>query len=382
MDFSLTEQEIMVQKVMREFSEREIEPIAAEIDESEEFPLLTLNKMQKLGISSLPISKKYGGSGGNYLAYYLAIEEVGRKCATSSIILAASASLCGWPILTFGTEFQKEKYLRPIAEGKIAGGFALTEPGAGSDASMQRTTAELKGNHYVINGSKCFITGAGIFDVFIVIAMTDKSRKTRGLSAFIVEANTPGFMVGKIENKMGIRASATGELIFQDMKIPEENLIGKPGDGFRIAMKTLDGGRIAIAAQAVGIAQGAMDSATQYIQERVQFGRKLKDFQGLQWYIAEMETEINAARNLYYHATYLKEQGKSYSKEAAMAKFFASKTAVFVTNKAVQLLGGYGYMKDYPVERMMRDAKITEIYEGTSEIQKMVIAAHTIKTKM
>lgn len=382
MDFSLSEQEKMVQKVIREFTEKEIEPIAAEIDEMERFPKETLEKMQKLGISSLPIPKKYGGSGGNYLAYCLAIEEIAKKCATSSVVLAASSSLCGWPIMTFGTEAQKEKYLRPIAEGKIAGGFALTEPGAGSDASMQRTVAELHGDHYVINGSKCFITGAGVFELFIVIAMTDKSKKTRGLSTFIVEANTPGFIVGKIENKMGIRGSATGELIFQDMKIPKENLLGKEGEGFRIAMKTLDGGRIAIAAQAVGIAQGAMDAAVQYIQERVQFGRKLKDFQGLQWYIAEMETEICAARNLYYHAAYLKEQGKSYTKEAAMAKLFASKTAVYVTNKAVQLHGGYGYMREYPVERMMRDAKITEIYEGTSEIQKMVIASYTIKPKV
>jgi butyryl-CoA dehydrogenase len=382
MDFSLTEQELMVQKVIREFAEKEIGPIAAKIDETEEFPYETLEKMQKLGISSLPLPKKYGGSGGNYLAYYIAIEEVAKKCATSSVVLAGSASLCGWPILTFGTEAQKEKYLRPIAEGKIAGGFALTEPSAGSDASMQRTVAVLKGDNYIINGSKCFITGAGVFDVFIVIAMTNKAKKTRGLSAFIIDANTPGFIIGKIENKMGIRGSATGELIFQDMKIPKENLLGKEGEGFRIAMKTLDGGRIAIAAQAVGIAQGAMDAAIQYIHERVQFGRKLKDFQGLQWYIAEMETEINAARNLYYHAAYLKEQGKPYSKESAMAKYFASKTAMFVTNKAVQLHGGYGYMKDYPVERMMRDAKITEIYEGTSEVQKMVIAAHTIKPKV
>jgi butyryl-CoA dehydrogenase len=307
---------------------------------------------------------------------------VAKKCATSSVVLAAGSSLFAWPILTFGSDLQKEKYLRPLAEGKITGGFALTEPGAGSDASMQRTVAELKENHYIINGSKCFITGAGIFDVFIVMAMTDKSKGTRGLSAFIVEAKTPGFLVGKIENKMGIRGSATGELIFQDMKIPKENLLGKEGKGFSLAMKTLDGGRIAIAAQAVGIAQGAMDAAVQYIQERVQFGKKLKEFQGLQWYIAEMETEINAARNLYYHAAYLKEQGKPHSKESAMAKFFASKTAMFVTNKAVQLHGGYGYMKDYPVERMMRDAKITEIYEGTSEVQKMVIAAHTIKPKV
>ncbi len=382
MDFSLTKAERMVQDVVRKFSENEIAPIASIIDETESFPHQTLEKMQSLGITSLPIPEEFGGSGGNYLAYYLAIEEVATKCATSSVVLAGSACLCAWPIMQFGTADQKQKYLRPIAEGKMTGGFALTEPGAGSDASMQRTIAEKHGDHYIINGSKCFITGAGIFDTFIVIAVTDKAKKMRGLSAFIVDATTPGFIVGKIENKMGIRGSATGELIFQDMKIPQENLLGKEGEGFKIAMETLDGGRIAIAAQAVGIAQGAMDEALKYVQERVQFGKKLKDFQGLSWYIAEMETEINAARNLYYHAAYLKENGKRYSKEASMAKLFASKTAMFVANKAIQLHGGYGYMKDYPVERMLRDAKITEIYEGTSEVQKMVIAAMTIRPKL
>ncbi|MBN1214696.1 MAG: acyl-CoA dehydrogenase [Candidatus Lokiarchaeota archaeon] len=381
MDLSLTEQEKMVQSVVREFAEKEVGPIAAEIDKTERFPTETLKKMQKLGLYGLPYPKEYGGAGGSDLSYYLAIEELSKKCATTSVILAAPASLCAWPIMKYGNEDQKEKYFRAIVEGKRVGGFALTEPGAGTDSAMQQTTATLEGDHYVINGSKCFITGAGQFEFFVVMAMTDKTQRTRGISAFIVEANTPGFSVGKIEDKLGIRASATGELIFEDMKVPKECLLGKEGEGFKIAMQTLDGGRIGIAAQALGIAEGAMEESVKYIQERVQFGKPIGSFQGIQWYIAEMETKINAARGLMYDVIYKKQKGIPFSKEASMAKLFSSEMAMWVTDKAIQLHGGYGFTKDYPVERMHRDAKITEIYEGTSEVQKMVIASHTIVPK-
>ncbi|MBY9006355.1 MAG: acyl-CoA dehydrogenase [Candidatus Lokiarchaeota archaeon] len=381
MDLSLTEQEKMVQSVVREFAEKEVGPIAAEIDQTERFPTETLEKMQKLGLYGLPIPKEYGGAGGSELSYYLAIEELSKKCATTSVILAAPTSLCAWPIMKFGNDEQKQKYVREIAEGKRVGGFALTEPGAGTDSAMQQTTATLEGDHYILNGSKCFITGAGQFKFFVVMAMTDKSQKTRGISAFIVEADTPGFSVGKIEDKLGIRASSTGELFFEDMKVPKENLLGKEGQGFKIAMTTLDGGRIGIAAQALGIAEGAMEEAVKYIQERIQFGKPIGLFQGLRWYVAEMETKINAARCLMYDAIYKKQYNLPYTKAASMAKLFSSEMAMWVTDKAIQLHGGYGFTKDYPVERMHRDAKITEIYEGTSEVQKMVIAAHTIKPK-
>lgn len=382
MDLSLTEQEKMVQSVVREFAEKEVGPIAAEIDQTEEFPTETLKKMQKIGLYGLAYPKEYGGAGGSLLSYFIAIEEISKKCATTAVILAAPASLCAWPIMKYGTKEQKEKYFRPIVEGKKVGGFALTESGAGTDSAMQQTTAILEGDYYVLNGTKCFITGAGQFDFFVVMSMTDKTKKTRGISAFIVEADTPGFTIGKIEDKMGIRASATGELIFENVKVPKENLLGKEGEGFKIAMQTLDGGRIGIAAQALGIAEGAMEETVKYIQERIQFGKPISAFQGIRWYIAEMETKINATRCLMYNAIYLKENGKPYSKEASMAKLFASETAKYVTDMAIQLHGGYGFTKDYPVERMHRDAKITEIYEGTSEVQKMVIAAHTIKPKI
>ncbi|MCW7999809.1 acyl-CoA dehydrogenase, partial [Clostridium sp. cpc1] len=306
-------------------------------------------------------------------------EELSKVCATTGVILSAHTSLGSWPIYKFGTEEQKQKYLVPLAKGEKLGAFGLTEPNAGTDAAGQQTVAVLDGDHYVLNGSKIFITNGGQADTYVIFAMTDRTKGTRGISAFIVEADTPGFSIGKVEDKLGIRGSATTELIFQNCRIPKENLLGEEGKGFKIAMATLDGGRIGIASQALGIAQGALDVTVEYLKERQQFGRPLSKFQGLQWMVADMETEINAARLLVYNAAFNKANGLPYNKEAAMAKLFAANTAMSVTTKCVQLHGGYGYTKDYPVERMMRDAKITEIYEGTSQVQQMVIAANVLR---
>ncbi len=374
MDFNLSEELKMSKKVYEEFAKKEVEPIAQEIDESCEFPAENVKKMQKADMMGIPFPQEYGGAGSDTLNYILAVEELSRACATHGVILSAHTSLGAHPIYKYGTEEQKEKYLKPLANGEKIGAFGLTEPDAGTDASAQKTTAKIDGDEYVLNGNKIFITNAGVADIFIIMAMTDKSKGTRGISAFIVEADTPGFTLGKKEDKMGINASDTRELIFQDCRIPKENLLGKEGMGFKIAMATLDGGRIGIAAQALGIAQRALDETVQYVQEREQFGRPIGKFQGLQWEIAEMATKVEAARNLVYKAAKTKDEGKRFSTEAAMAKYYASEVASEVANKAVQLHGGYGYMKDYPVERLMRDAKITEIYEGTTEVQKMVIA--------
>ena len=374
MDFNLNEEHKMSKKVYKEFAEKEVEPIAAEIDESCEFPAENVKKMQKADMMGIPFPQEYGGAGSDTLNYVLAVEELSRACATHGVILSAHTSLGAHPIYKYGNEKQKGKYLKPLANGEKIGAFGLTEPDAGTDASAQKTTAKLDGDEYVLNGNKIFITNAGVADIFIVMAMTDKSKGTRGISAFIVEKDTPGFTLGKKEDKMGINASDTRELIFQDCRIPKENILGKEGMGFKIAMATLDGGRIGIAAQALGIAQRALDETVQYVQEREQFGRPIGKFQGLQWEIAEMATKVEAARNLVYKAAKTKDSGESFSKEAAMAKYYASEVASEVANKAVQLHGGYGYIKEYPVERLMRDAKITEIYEGTTEVQKMVIA--------
>ena len=374
MDFKLSEEHKMSKKIYKEFAEKEVEPIAAEIDESCEFPAENVRKMQKADMMGIPFPQEYGGAGSDTLNYILAVEELSRACATHGVILSAHTSLGAHPIYKYGNEDQKEKYLKPLASGEKLGAFGLTEPDAGTDASAQKTTAKLDGDEYIINGNKIFITNAGEADTFIIMAMTDKSQGTRGISAFIVESDTPGFSLGKKEDKMGINASDTRELIFQDCRVPKENLLGKEGMGFKIAMATLDGGRIGIAAQALGIAQPALDETVKYVNERKQFGRSIGKFQGLQWEIAEMATKVEAARNLVYKAAKTKDSGESFSKEAAMAKYYASEVASEVANKAVQLHGGYGYMKDYPVERLMRDAKITEIYEGTTEVQKMVIA--------
>ena len=379
MNFTLTKEQEMVRNVMREFAENEVKPIAAEIDETERFPRENVEKMARYNMLGIPFPEELGGAGGDELAYAIAVEELSRVCGTTGVILSAHTSLGCWQIYKYGTEEQKQKYLVPLAKGEKLGAFALTEPNAGTDAAGQQTIAVEDGDNYIFNGSKIFITNGGQADVYIVFAMTDKSKGTRGISAFIVEKDTPGFTIGKIEDKMGIRASSTAELIFQDCAVPKENLLGELGKGFKIAMTTLDGGRIGIAAQALGIAQGALDETVQYLKERKQFGRSLSKFQGLQWMVADLGTEIEAARLLVYRAAYNKANGLPYNKEAAMAKLFAANTAMNVTTKCVQLHGGYGYTKDYPIERMMRDAKITEIYEGTSQVQQMVIAGHLLR---
>lgn len=378
MDFNITKEQKMLQQLYKEFTENEVKPIAAEVDEDERFPIETVEKMQKYGMVGIPIPKEYGGEGGDNLSYTMLVEELAKACATTSVVLSAHTSLCCAPIYEFGTEYQKQKYLIPLAKGEKLGAFGLTEPNAGTDAAGQQTKAVLDGDDYIINGSKIFITNAGYADVYIIFAMTDKSKGTRGISAFIMEKEFEGFTIGKKELKMGIRGSATCELIFENVRVPKENLLGKVGKGFGIAMKTLDGGRIGIAAQALGIAQGAIDETVKYVKERKQFGRAISKFQNTQFELAEMQTRTDAARLLVYRAACNKDNKLPYSNEAAMAKLFAAETAMFVTTKAVQLHGGYGYTREYPVERMMRDAKITEIYEGTSEVQKMVVAANML----
>ena len=374
--FNLSEEHIQLQQTFREFAENEVKPLAKELDETERFPTETVRKMAELGMMGLPIPEEYGGSGIDQIGYVLAVEELSKVCATTGIILSAHTSLCCWPIMTFGTEAQKEKYLKPLASGQKLGAFALTEPSAGTDASMQKSTAVLEGDHYVLNGNKVFITNAGAADVFIVFAMTDKSKGNHGISAFIVEKDFPGFSTGKHEKKMGIRGSSTCDLVFEDCVVPKENLLGKEGEGFKIAMKTLDGGRIGIASQALGLAEGAINEAVKYTKERIQFGRRLSQFQNTQFQLADMHTRTQAAQYLVYAAACKKQNHEDYSMDAAMAKLFAAETASDVTRRAVQLFGGYGYTREYPVERMMRDAKITEIYEGTSEVQRMVVAKY------
>ncbi len=372
--FNLSEEHIQLQQTFREFAENEVKPLAKELDETERFPTETVQKMAEMGMMGLPIPEELGGSGVDQLGYVLAVEELSKVCATTGIILSAHTSLCCWPIMTFGTEEQKEKYLKPLASGQKLGAFALTEPSAGTDASMQKSTAVLEGDHYILNGNKVFITNAGAADVFIVFAMTDKEQGTRGITAFILERDMPGFTMGKPENKMGLRASSTCELVFDNVHVPVENRLGAEGKGFKIAMATLDGGRIGVGAQAVGIAQGAIDEAVKFTRERIQFGRRISQFQNTQFTLADMQTRTDAARMLVWRAAAAEQEGRPYTHLAAMAKLFASETASYVTNRAVQLCGGYGYTKDYPVERMMRDAKVTEIYEGTSEVQRMVIS--------
>ena len=372
--FTLSDEHVQLQASFREFAENEVKPLAKEIDETERFPLETIRKMAELGMMGMPVPEAYGGSGLDQMGYVLAVEELSKVCATTGIILSAHTSLCCWPIMKFGTEEQKQKYLVPLAKGEKLGAFALTEPSAGTDASMQKSTAVLEGDHYVLNGNKVFITNAGAADVFIVFAMTDKTQGTRGITAFILDRDMPGFTMGKPENKMGLRASSTCELVFDNVQVPVENRLGDEGKGFRIAMATLDGGRIGVAAQAVGIAQGAIDEAVKYTRERIQFGRSISAFQNTQFTLADMQTRTDAARLLMWRAADAEQSGLPYSVPAAMAKLFAAETASYVTNRAVQLFGGYGYTKDYPVERMMRDAKVTEIYEGTSEVQRMVIS--------
>ena len=383
MDFSLSKQQLMAQKLFRDFTENEVKPLAQETDETEVFPRITVEKMAKAGFLGIPVAKELGGQGCDALTYILCVEELAKACATTSVILSAHTSLCIDPILTYGTEAQIKKYVPDLASGKKLGGFALTEPGAGTDAQGQQTKAVLEGDEWVLNGSKCFITNGKEADVYIVIAVTGtfekKGRLVKEISAFIVDKDTEGFSFGTKEKKMGIRGSSTYELIFTDCRIPKDALLGQQGKGFAIAMHTLDGGRIGIAAQALGIAEGALERTIAYTQERKQFGKPISAFQNSQFVIADMYARIEAARNLVYKAAVAKMTQKVYSLEAATAKLFAAETAMYVTEKAVQLHGGYGYIREYDVERMMRDAKITEIYEGTSEVQRMVISGSVIK---
>ena len=376
MDFHLTREQELVRQMMHDFTENEVKPIAAETDKTSTYPRENIEKLFDLGVMGMVVPEEFGGAGADDLSSAIAIEELSKQCASTGDILATHNGLCCGPIIANGTPAQKEKYLRMLTEGHKVGAFALTEPDAGSDAAKGTCVAELQGDHYVLNGSKIFITNGYVADVFVVFAMTDKSKGTRGISAFIVESSFPGFSVGKHEEKMGLHGSPTAEIVFTDMIVPKENLLGKEGKGFNIAMQTLDGGRIGIAAQALGIAEGALAEAKEYTKGRVQFGKPISKFQNTQFTFADMEMGCEAGRLLTYQAAVMKGAGVRYTKEAAMAKLFCSEHAMKTTTKALQMFGGYGYTKDYPMERMMRDAKITEIYEGTSEVQRIVISAN------
>lgn len=375
MEFGYSKEHVLLRDLYRKFAETEVRPLAEELDEEERFPVETLGKLARFGFMGIPFPKEYGGAGGDYLAYSMAVEELAKVCATTAVVVSAHTSLCAGPIYMFGTEEQKQKYLVPLAKGEKLGAFGLTEPSAGTDSSMQQATAKLEGDEYVLNGTKVFITNAGYADTYVIIAMTDKAKGNRGISAFIVEKGTPGFEIGKKERKMGIRGSATCELIFENCRIPKENLLGKEGQGFKIAMQTLDGGRIGIASQALGIAEGAIEECVKYVMERRQFKKRIGQFQNTQFELADMAAKVEAVKLLVYEAACEKDAHRSYTHLSAMAKYLAGSTASDVTRRCVQLFGGYGYTRDYPIERMMRDAKITEIYEGTSEVQKIVISS-------
>ena len=383
MNFTLSKEHEMARTLYREFAEKEVKPLAQEVDETEQFPTETVAKMAKTGFLGIPVPKEYGGQGCDPLAYAMCVEELSKVCGTTGVIVSAHTSLCCDPIQTYGTEEQKQKFLTPLAKGEKLGAFGLTEPGAGTDAQGQQTKAVLDGDEWVLNGTKIFITNGKEADIYVVIAVTGTVEKRgklqKEISAFIVEKGTPGFTFGTKEKKMGIRGSATYELIFTDCRIPKENLLGKKGEGFKIAMHTLDGGRIGIAAQALGIAEGALERTIEYVKERKQFGRSIAQFQNTQFQLADMATKVQAAQMMVYRAAIAKATQKDYGFEAAMAKLYAAEVAMEVTTKAVQLHGGYGYIREYDVERMMRDAKITEIYEGTSEVQRMVISANLLK---
>ena len=382
MDFTLSKEHEMARALFKEFAEKEVKPLAQEVDETEVFPRATVEKMAKIGFLGIPVPKEYGGQGCDPLTYAMCVEELSKVCGTTGVIVSAHTSLCCDPIQTYGTEAQKQKYLVPLAKGEKLGAFGLTEPGAGTDAQGQQTKAVLDGDEYVLNGSKIFITNGKEADIYVIFAVTGivekKGRKVKEISAFIVEKGTPGFSFGTKEKKMGIRGSSTYELIFTDCRIPKENLLGQLGKGFGIAMHTLDGGRIGIASQALGIAEGALERTIEYVKERKQFGRSIGQFQNTQFHLADMATKVEAAKMLVYKAAMAKATQKVYSVEAAQAKLYAAEVAMEVTTKAVQLHGGYGYTREYDVERMMRDAKITEIYEGTSEVQRMVISANIL----
>ena len=374
MNFHFTPDEQDVLDMLHDFCVKEVAPIAAEIDETERFPEETWHKLAEMGMMGVAYPEEYGGAGLSYVNYIGVCEELAKHCATTSVMVSAHSSLCCWPIAEYGTEEQKQKYLTKLASGEWLGAFGLTEPGAGTDAAMQKTVAEDKGDHWVLNGSKIFITNAGFANVFVVFAMTDKSLGTKGISAFIVEKDFPGFKVGAHEKKMGIRGSSTCELVFEDCIVPKENLLGELNKGFKVAMTTLDGGRIGIGAQALGIAQAAIDDTVKYTKERVQFGKRISQFQNTQFQLADMQAKVDAARLLIYRAAQAKQDHEPYSHLAAMGKLYASEAASDVTRRCLQLVGGYGYTREYPFERYMRDAKITEVYEGTSEVQRMVIS--------
>ena len=379
MNFELSEEQLLIRGMVKEFAASEVAPIAAEIDRNHRFPEESIPKLANLNLLGVPYPEEFGGAGADNVSYVLVIEELARVCASTAAIVSGHTSLGTWPIFEFGTSAQKEKYVTNLASGSVLGAFAITEPGAGTDAAAGKTTAVVDGDEYVLNGSKIFITNGGYADVYIVTAMTDLAAGTRGISAFIVEKGVPGFSVGEKEHKMGIKASSTTPLYFSDCRIPKDALLGKEGKGFKIAMAALDGGRIGIAAQALGIAQGALDASIAYAKERVQFGKPLAALQAIQWMIADMATDIDAARLLVYRAAWKKDQGLPYGTAASMAKLFASETSTRVADRAIQIHGGYGYTESYPVERAYRDAKITELYEGTSEVQRMVIAGSLLR---
>ncbi len=378
MDFRFTEEQILIKKLCKEFAEKKLAPTIVERDEKQEFNRHLVNEMLKLGVQALPFPKEYGGANANYLSYIIANEELSKYDDGTCLAIGAT-SLCAWPIFIYGTENQKQKYLIPICEGKNLGAFGLTEANAGSDASAQETTAILVGDEYVLNGNKIFITNGGEAETYIVIAMTNKAKGIRGISAFVVEKGTPGFTFGKREHKMGINTSITMELVFQNCCISKKNLLGKEGQGFKIAMASLDGGRIGIASQAVGIAQAAVDHAVSYAKTRCQFGKPIASNQAISFMLADMQTKTDAARIMVYRAAWLKDNGLPFSKESAMAKMYASDVAMEITSNAIQILGGYGYSREYPVERLMRNAKITQIYEGTNQIQRIIVANAMLK---
>ncbi|KPH72776.1 MULTISPECIES: acyl-CoA dehydrogenase [Bacillaceae] len=379
MNFQLTEEQQMLRKMVRDFAENEVEPTAAERDEEERFDRSIFDKMAELGLTGIPWPEEYGGIESDYVSYVIAVEELSRVCASTGVTLSAHLSLASWPIFKYGNEQQKKNFLTRLATGEALGAYALSEPGAGSDVASMKTVAKRDGNDYILSGSKVWITNGGVADIYIVFAKTDSDAKHKGISAFIVEKGTEGFSFGKKEKKLGIRSSPTTELIFENCRIPKENMLGAEGDGFKIAMTTLDGGRNGIAAQALGIAQGALDAAVNYAKEREQFGKPIAANQGISFKLADMATEIEAARLLTYQAAWLESEGLPYGKASAMSKLFAGDTAMKATVEAVQIFGGYGYTKDYPVERYMRDAKITQIYEGTNEIQRLVIGRMVTK---
>lgn len=379
MNFVLTDEQEMTRKMVRDFAEKEVQPSAEERDETETFSREIFDKMGELGLTGIPWPEEYGGAGSDFISYVIAVEELSRVDASTGTTLSAHISLAGWPLFKYGSAEQKKKYLEPLALGEMLGAFALTESTAGTDVGGAQTTARLDGDSYVLNGTKTFITNAGEAEVYLVFAMTDPAKKTRGMSTFILEKDTPGLTFGKKERKMGLRSSPTLEVILEDCRVPRENLLGQEGEGFKIALSTLDGGRNGIAAQAVGIAQGALDEAVAYAKSREQFGQPIANFQAISFMLADMATKVEAARLLTYQAAFLENEGLPYGKASAMAKLFASEAAMAITTKAVQIFGGYGYTRDYPVERFMRDAKITEIYEGTSEAQRMVISRYLTK---